>query len=63
MSERDQKPERPMHSARTIEDKATRAARAAEALRQNLRKRKQQQRGRQEEDTTGGAGPHKPPGR
>jgi hypothetical protein len=40
----------PKHSARTAAEKAARRAREAEALRQNLVKRKQQQRGRQERD-------------
>jgi hypothetical protein len=39
---------RPKHSARTTAEKAAREARLAEAMRQNLRKRKQQQRGRQQ---------------
>ncbi len=47
MSERDE-PKRPRHSARTEAGKTAREAREAEALRQNLQKRKQQQRGRQE---------------
>jgi hypothetical protein len=63
MSQRDDTPKRPRHSARTADDKAARAAREAEALRQNLLKRKQQQRGRQENATTGGIGRPKPPGR
>ena len=63
MSEREEGPRRPRHSARTAGDKAARAARAAEALRQNLLKRKQQQRGREENAASGGLGRPKPPGR
>jgi hypothetical protein len=37
-------PRQPKHSARTAADKAARAARLAEAMRENLRKRKAQQR-------------------
>jgi hypothetical protein len=44
------KPKQPKHSARTITAKGARRAREAEALRQNLLKRKQQQRGRQEHE-------------
>jgi len=43
-------PKRPRHSARTAAEKAARRAHEAEALRQNLLKRKQQQRGRRERD-------------
>ncbi len=57
MSERDEARRRPRHSARTTEDKAARAAREAEALRENLQKRKQQQRDRRERDETGGVKP------
>jgi hypothetical protein len=40
----------PNHSARTTAQKVAREARLAEAMRDNLRKRKQQQRGQQERD-------------
>jgi hypothetical protein len=48
MSEPDE-PKQPRHTARTSAGKAARKAREAEALRQNLQKRKEQQRGRQEQ--------------
>ncbi len=40
-------PKQPRHTARTAVEKAARRAREGLALRQNLHKRKQQQRGRQ----------------
>jgi hypothetical protein len=53
MSER----ERPRHSASTTAGKAARQVREAQALRENLQKRKAQQRGRQEDADIGGVKP------
>jgi hypothetical protein len=47
MSEADEAPKRPNHSARTPTGKAAREARLAAAMRENLRKRKRQQQGQQ----------------
>ncbi len=52
MSERDELPKRPKHSARTTAEKAAREARLALAMRKNLLKRKQQQRGQRQRDPT-----------
>jgi hypothetical protein len=52
MSEADEAPKRPKHSARTQTGKAAREARLAAAMRENLRKRKRQQQGQQEKTKT-----------
>jgi hypothetical protein len=52
VSEADE-PKRARHTARTATEKAARRAREAEALRRNLQRRKQQQRGRQARDPSG----------
>ena len=48
MSEPDEAPKRPKHSARTKAGKAAREVRLAAAMRENLRKRKRQQQGQRE---------------
>lgn len=45
-------PRQPKHSARTSADKAARAARVAQEMRQNLLKRKAQQRAKHEKTST-----------
>ncbi|HEX5796291.1 MAG TPA: hypothetical protein VFY19_10645 [Geminicoccaceae bacterium] len=57
MSEADEAPKRPRHSARTQADKAAREARLAEAMRENLRKRKRQQQTRREAGKDGSVKP------
>ena len=52
MSEADQAPKRPKHSARTKVEKAAREVRLAAAMRENLRKRKRQQQGQREKAKT-----------
>jgi hypothetical protein len=52
MSEADQAPKRPKHSARTKAEKAAREARLAAAMRENLLKRKRQQQGQREDAKT-----------
>jgi hypothetical protein len=52
MSEADEAPKQPNHSARTQAEKATREARLAAAMRENLRKRKRQQQGQREKVKT-----------
>jgi hypothetical protein len=52
MSEADQAPKRPKHSARTKAEKAAREVRLAAAMRENLRKRKRQQQRQREKAKT-----------
>jgi hypothetical protein len=49
MSEVEETPPRPRHSARGEAEKAAREARLAKAMRENLRKRKRQQQQREAE--------------
>jgi hypothetical protein len=52
MSEADEVPKEPKHSARTRAGKAAREARLAAAMRENLRRRKRQQQGQREKAKT-----------